>query len=181
MINTKKNFKSQMQQYSEVLTINDTVPAGQTKLAKRTISSIGHFRILEIRGVFETLEEISDGGGGLVTVDTGIDYLSAVIRDGSGNRALFSDFTPLSLFLSPGRVRSADANATNNLIDQAYALRADKSNNLFYPFEFPYTLSANTDLLLEVKNTSNVELDYTISFKGRRLLTANAVKGAIQR
>lgn len=86
--------------------------------------------------------------GKFQTTNGGECHLLGQLADSTGNRTLFSDFCPLDLFLSPGT----------------------EGNRYLNPFDFEYTFNANSDILFEVKNTSEVNLKYTIAFKGIRLL-----------
>jgi hypothetical protein len=140
------------------------VPAGSEKLQKKNISNIGHFESKFITGSFQTVYQSEING--LQIQDLDICYLTGQLIDGSNQRPLFDDFIPLNLFLSPGRVRSANS---------ATLLTTDPpSGNLFYPIEFIYLWTINADILFKVKNASNVDLTYWMMFHGIRILTPKA-------
>jgi len=86
--------------------------------------------------------------GKFQTTNGGECHLLGQMSDSTGNKTLFSDFCPFDLFLSPGT----------------------EGNRYLNPLEFEYAFSANSDILFEVKNTSEVDLKYTIAFKGIRFL-----------
>lgn len=166
-------LKMQNRQYQEKLILEDTVPASSMKLGKISVSSLGHFYCQYFTGHFETL--ILDG---VDTEDDGVSHLRGKLSDGSNQRQLFNDYVPLDLFLTPGRTKSTDS--INVLTDA-------ESNNLFYPQIFQYMFTINSDILFEVKNDSDVPLDYAIVFHGIRVPEAprlaaeeEARKAAIQ-
>lgn len=175
----QSRFQLQGEQYSEKMPLSDTIPAGTTKLCKTNVSNLGHFLCLRITGHFETLGKynattgVLDAAGSIV--DDGICHLRATIQDGAGQRIMFSDYTPLDLFLSPGRARSADA--TNNLVVKTNIGAAQNAPDLFYPDEFEYLFTANSDILMSIKNDSNVDLDVDILFHGVRILSRRTVAG----
>lgn len=175
-INAAQLFAAQKAQYSEVLLMTGTVPASASSLVKTTVSNLGHFLCLRITGAFSTL--LDDPGAPGTPIDDGIDHLRGQLIDGAGQRKLFNDYVPLSLWLSPGRRR--DGNAAN-----AYAAGgsgpfpvANPGESLFYPTEFEYLFSANSDVLLDVKNDSDTAIRFDIAFHGIRILTGVSVAGA---
>ena len=151
-----KIFAIQKNQYRETILLTDTVPATSSKLGKVGISNLGPFFSMFITGTFETI-----GQPAAVVVDTGLSYLSGMLKDGTGNKPLFNDRIPLDLWLSPGRRKSASS--TGVLTDPV-------SNNLFYPIEFEYLWDAVTEIQLDVVNTSNVAVTYEIAFHGIRII-----------
>lgn len=144
-------------QYPEKLIISDSVPGGQAKLGKVAISNLGHFQVGYITGHFTTLKSGPS--------DDGISHLRALLSDGTGQRKLFNDYIPLDLWLSPGRIKSP--------LD----LTGADSNNLFYPDFFQYMFTANSDILLDVKNDSDFANDYDVVFHGHRVKSKVAVEG----
>lgn len=162
-INAEDMFNLQSRQYSERLLIQDTVAAGTTKLGKVSISNLGHFFCTHITGSFSSLASPA-----AAIVDTGIDYLAGQLIDGAGQRKLFNDRIPFSLWLSPGRRR--DSSSTTVLTDP-------ESNNLFYPIEFQYLFNANSDILLDVENESDEDNTYEICFHGIRLVSEMVLGG----
>jgi hypothetical protein len=158
-LHANQMFSVQNDQRSEILYMADTVPANSSKLGKVAISNLGHAYCNFITGSFSTVAIV----GGVPT-DTGIDYLRGVLRDGNGNRQLFNDYIPFSLWLSPGRRKSLAASG-------------DASNTLFYPIPFEYLFTANSDILLDVKNDSDVDQSYSIAFHIVRILAVSSVQG----
>lgn len=166
ILDPKKILAIQNIQYSEKLLLEDTVPAGSSELGKVAISSLGHFYCQYMTGHFNTLSVQS-----AETVDDGLDHLRAKLSDGSNQRQLFNDYIPLDLFLSPGRRK--DSTAINFVIDDAAALLAAPSNNLFYPQPFQYLFTVNSEILFDVKNDSDVDCSYSVVFHGIRLPVAS--------
>lgn len=162
-IDPQSIFALSKKQYSEKLYLSDIIQAGSTQMSKVSVAQYGHFLCQYITGSFSTLYQ--NGG---TTIDHGVCTLKALMTDGTGQRRLFNDYIPLSLFLSPGRQKSESA--ANVVLDNANGLRANASNSLFYPLEFEYFFPANTDILLDVKNSSNVANSYDICFHGVRVL-----------
>lgn len=175
----QSRFQLQSEQYSEKISLSDTIPANSTKLCKTNVSNLGHFLCLRITGHFETLGKYNTTTGAVSAggsiIDDGICHLRAIIQDGAGQRIMFSDYTPLDLFLSPGRTRSIDA--TNNLVPQTNIPVASAAPNLFYPDEFEYLFTANSDILVSIKNDSNYETDVEMLFHGIRILSNKTVRG----
>lgn len=171
-LNPTTLFNLQRSQYSEKLLLSDTVPAGQSKLGKTAVSNLGHFLCLHITGHFETLRY-----QGETVIDDAINHLRGQLIDGAGQKKLFNDYIPLDLWMSPGRERSNDAaNVLTPVVDPAVDT-ACCPPYLFYPQEFEYLFSANSDILLDVKNDSDYEIDYEICFHGIRILSSAAVSG----
>jgi len=184
-LNSNALLKTQSVQHSEKILLADSVPAGQRKLCRASVSNYGDFLCLFITGTFETLanKTISE-----VTylVDTGVDYLRGQLSDSIGQRKLFNDFIPFSLWLTPGRRRSPIAanNIAPVLTDQAAI--CGFSNTLFYPQEFEYIFASNSEILIDVYNDSpagltgeytGAELHFEICFHGIRILSDTAVSG----
>ena len=180
-ISAQSRFQMQAEQYSEKIPLSGSVAAGSTTLLRTNVSNLGHFQVFRITGRFETLGSynvttgVSGTGAGCAVVDDGICHLRATLQDGAGQRIMFSDYTPLDLFVSPGRMRSV--NATNNLVAQTNVPAASIAPALFYPDEFEYLFTANSDILLSVKNDSNVALSLDLLFHGVRILDKKSVKG----
>lgn len=162
IIDPARVLSFQNMQYQEKLLLEDTVPAGTSKLSKVSVSSLGAFYCQYLTGHYETLSLSGED-----VVDDGTDHLRGKLSDGSNQRQLFNDYVPLDLFLTPGRVKSSQS--VNVLTDPV-------SNNLFYPQPFQYLFTINSDILFDVKNDSDVQLDYAIVFHGIRLLAAKRIK-----
>jgi hypothetical protein len=164
-IDPAKVFEIQNQQYSERLLMSGSVPAGQTALGKVNVSNLGHFFSMFVTGTFTTLAMPA-----AALVDTGVSYLSGQLIDGAGQRKLFNDRIPLSLWLSPGRRR--DATSTTVLTDPI-------GNNLFYPIELEYLFTANADIMIEFYNSSNQTNYYEICFHGIRIISDMVFKNRL--
>jgi hypothetical protein len=174
-LNSDALLNTQSVQHSEKVVMQDSVPAASRKLCRSSVSNYGDFLCLYMFGTFETLH--TEGGEVTAVVDTGIDYLRGQLSDSIGQRKLFNDFIPFSLFLSPGRRRSTRAaNYLQTLSDPVAAIAGD-GNPLFYPQEFEYLFAANSEILLDVYNDSNIDLSFEIVFSGIRILSASAVDG----
>lgn len=154
-IQSGKLFDVQNKQYTEKLLLEDTVPAGQSKLGSIQITNLGDFYCQFLTGHFETLD--LDG----TIKDDGVSHLRGQLVDGSNQRRLFNDYIPLDLFLTPGRVKSALS--VNVLTDPA-------SNALFFPQYFEYLFSVNGSIQFDVKNDSDTPITYAVVFHGYRLL-----------
>ena len=151
-----KMFTLQDSQWQETLLLRGIIPANTSNvLTKINISALGHFKLERITGRYDTL----NAAAGIV--DDGVSYLTGKLVDGATQKQLFSDLIPLEIFLSPGRTRSPLA--TNNLTTAA------PSQALFYPFDFSYLFSKNSDIQLYVSNTSSQDLSIAISFIGWRI------------
>lgn len=178
-LSAQSRFIVQSEQYSEKISLSDTIPANSTKLCKTNVSNLGHFLCLRITGHYETVGrydnqslEPSDNG---FPYDDGICHLKGQLQDGAGQRIMFSDYVPLDLFLSPGRIRSVNA---LNLIAEADGIPpSSPASTLFYPDEFEYLFTANSDILFSVKNDSNYPLSLELLFHGVRILSSKTVRG----
>lgn len=163
-IDPAKVFEIQNHQYSEKLLIADTVPANGSKLGKVNISNLGHFFCQFITGSFSTM-------GTAAGVDSGLSYLSGQIIDGAGQRKLFNDRIPLDLFLSPGRRKD---------LTSATPVTDPTGNNLFFPIEFEYLFTANSDIMIDVVNLSDQINSYEIVFHGIRIISDMVVGNRVE-
>lgn len=164
-IDIAASFRLQNTQYSEKLLMSDTVPAGTEKPGKTAVSTLGNFLCQFITGHFQTLSKVNTSH----VIDDGVSHLRGQLIDGTGQRKLFSDYIPFDLFCSPGRTKALAAE--NNLTAYStFANQADPANQLFYPMEFEYLFAVNTDILMYVKNDSDVDLSYDLVFHGVRIL-----------
>jgi len=170
-INSGATFAMQNSQYSDKILLSDTVPALSSHLGKASVSNLGDFLCQHVTGHFETLDLLT-GTSTTHTVDDEINHLRGQLMDGAGNRKLFNDYIPLDLILSPGRMRSVNAVNTYAVVNDgaAQAAIANAAPSLFYPFEFEYLFSRNTDILFDVKNDSRNAINYEIVFHGIRVL-----------
>lgn len=162
-IDPEKAFNLQNNQYMERLLMRGTIPAGQTGIGQVSVSNLGHFFCMFVTGTFSTLKL-----NGAVIVDTGISYLSGQLIDGAGQRKLMNERVPLDLWLSPGRRK--DGNSTGFLTDPG-------SNSLFYPIELEYLFTANSNIVLDVVNTSDTPNSFEICFHGIRLISQMTYQG----
>jgi hypothetical protein len=159
-INAPAMFDIQNRQNQECIYLNDTVPAGGTKLARVSISNLGHFFLQHITLSYTTLENV-----GAVTTDTGIDYLRGKLIDGSNMRPLFGDYIPFGLWAVPGRRKSLDVSGSDSFQMQ-----------IVFPFEYIFTV--NADVLLDVKNDSIGEANsYSMALWGVRVKSAQTTSG----
>jgi len=138
----------QKRQHADVLSIQQTVSAGQTVDASVNVSSEGHFVLLAMTGSFTTLS----GGA-----DVGTNILDIQLLSSDGNKELFNSFVPADLVLSPGRVRDA-------------ATAGDASNPLELEYRFMYTFRALSNIIVRVRSRATAD-DNTINiaFKGIRI------------
>jgi hypothetical protein len=157
LIDAKRAFDVQNQQYQNKLVLEDTVPGEQTKLGRVNVTSLGNFYCIFITGQFTTLKKIDQD-----ITDTDVNYLTGQLKDGSNNRTLFNDYASFNLWLTPGRVRHDSA---VNLFTTA-----QPSGRLFYPHPFEYLFPINGDILLDVRSTSNADNYYTLLFHGWYIL-----------
>lgn len=169
-LDASRLFNLQSTQYSEVLRVSGSCPANGSALARTDISNLGHFLCTKITGFFSTLSLV----GGVI-LDDGIDHLRGQLIDGSGQKKLFNDFVPFSLWLSPGRRR--DATAANAFAPVGGTPVSNVGESLFYPVEFEYLFTANSQILLEVRNDSTQANTFDIAFHGIRILSGVSVAG----
>jgi len=172
-LSASKLFAAQKSQYSETILLTGVVAAGAGLLARTAISNLGHFLCLKITGSFSTL--VLAGGPPAVATDDGIDHLRGQLIDGAGQRKLFNDFIPFSLWMSPGRRR--DATAQNAFFPVAPIPVSEATPQLFYPIEFEYLFSANSEILLDVRNDSDNVNRFDVAFHGIRILSGVSVAG----
>jgi hypothetical protein len=177
-------YRLQKYQYNEKLLMSAIVPANSSMYAKTSVSNLGHFLCLFITGRFTSLTSIVDPVKGTLIIDSGISYLRGQMTDGSGQKKLFNDYVPLGLLVSPGRSRSPLAsNAFIDVLDttvsppREIALASPKGESLFFPQEFEYLFSANSEIQMDVKNSSNYENSFELVFHGIRILSSAAVRG----
>lgn len=150
-------------QFPEKILLSGRVGAETEERFLVNISPLGDFLCLYITGNYSTLIKYGDN-----IVDNGVCYLRGLLIDGTGARKLFNDFIPFDLFLSPGRVKSQDAD-NNGMIIMGYDA-AEPSSQLFYPLEFQHMFDRGSSIIIDVKNDSNIENTFNICFHGIRLL-----------
>jgi len=176
-LNASKMFDLQRSQYSEKLLMSGTVPGSATgaatTMARTAVSNLGHFLCQYVTGHFSCRRTIAGE-----IIDDAINHLRGQLIDGAGQKKLFNDRIPLDLWLSPGRER--DATTLNAVADSAGGVPVSPPPYpLFYPHEFEYLFSANSDILLDLANDSDLDIDFEITFHGIRILSKVSVQGAI--
>ena len=124
------------------------VPANSSTTVQVNITAEAAFHCQCFTGSFTTL-----GAGG---ADDGVNHLSCKLSDSGRSITLFSDFIPLSLFLSPGRRRTS-------------AVAGDAGNQLFFPVEFDYTFAPVSTIVLDLKNDSATDNTFEWAFLGEKL------------
>jgi hypothetical protein len=151
-INAPAMFEIQNRQNQECIYLTDTVAAGSQKLAKVSISNLGHFFCQHITLSYTTLETVM-----AAQTDTGIDYLRGKLIDGSNMRPLFGDYIPFGLFAVPGRRKVITTSGSDSFQMQ-----------IVFPWEYIFTV--NSDILMDVKNDSVGESNsYSMAFWGVRV------------
>lgn len=147
--------ESKKGQHREGLFISGEITEGQSDTIKLEIGTAGSVATLRMAGYFTTLDFV----GGKV-IDDGINHLRGQLIDTDGNLALFNDFVPLNLFLSPGRTRSKNAKvagvvtACDNYLQASAGLAdaAAPSSFLYEPQEFSHPFTVNSYIRFDVKN-----------------------------
>lgn len=160
-INPEQLFSVQKSQFSEKLVMQGSVAAASSDQGVVNVSNYGDFYCTHITGQFSTLA--SPAGA---IVDTGLNYLSGQLIDGAGQRKLMNARIPLSLWMSPGRRR--DSSSTTVLTDPA-------GNSLFYPIEFEYLFTRNSNIFLDLYNSSDETNYYEICFHGIRIVATGTI------
>lgn len=155
-INAKQIFDTQSVQNQEAIYLADTVPALTQKLARVSVSSLGHFFCQHISMSFTTVDTVA-----AAAADTGIDYLRGKLSDaGAGMLSFFNDYIPFHLWATPGRRQSIVASGN-----------ASFQMNIIFPFE--YMFKVNSDIILDVKNDAVGQPNsYSIVFWGIRVKTS---------
>jgi hypothetical protein len=172
-IDVQALFQQQRNQEPDVILLTDTVAAAATSIGRAAVSNKGHFLCQYITGHFWTVDDIGAG----VLCDDGICHLRGQLIDAGGNKKLFNDRIPLDLFLSPGRekIDAIAGVAVQNVIAPYVVLgvtiaeASGMETPLFYPTEFRYLFSANTEIQMDMSNDSGVALRYEIAFHGVRI------------
>jgi len=159
VIQPDDTFEVQNAQDRDILLMQGIIPAGSggTDITIN-VSQLGHFYCQYITGTFETITLVA-----AVITDTGINYLFGQLRDGT--RPLFSDRVPFNLFCTPGRRKSPFT----------VAPAADPvGNTLFYPMELEHIFAVNTNITMNVANTSLTPVAFEIAFHGKRIFSGKA-------
>ena len=157
-IDADRMLAVQNAQNTELLYLADTVNAASQKLGSVAVSNLGHFYCRYIFVSYTTVE-------GAVAADTGIDYLSGKLIDGSNNRPIFDDYIPFGLWSVPGR-RQSIAGSGN----------ASFQSHIIFPLEYMFTVNSN--ILLDVKNVATLQPNsYSIVFHGVRVKSSVSTSG----
>lgn len=157
-INENEMLNIQLKQNQEAIFMADTVPANSQKMQKVSVSNPGAFAVLKIQLRYTTL------AGGVVPGDTGLDYLSGKLIDGSNMKPLFNDYVPFGLWAVPGRRKALPAAGSDSFQNA-------------YEFEWRYLFQINADILLDVKNTSDSINYYEMLFVGIRIRSSATTAG----
>lgn len=173
VLDAPKILDIQRVQYQERLTVKAWIKPSFQQQIKVNVGNLGHFLCQWISGSFTTLAVKPPPFPIQPLQDTGINYLSAKLIDGTGNKELYNDYIPLDLWLSPGRTR-----ANTLQIPAPFVLNpapnpdsGGPSNTLFVPTEFEYLFSANSEIILDTKNESDAPNYLAICFHGIRIKT----------
>jgi len=154
-------------QHREGILLTGTIAEGQSNTVKVEIGTAGAIVTMRMAGYFTTMDFV----GGKV-IDDGVCHLRGQLIDTDKNLALFNDFIPLSLFLSPGRVRAKSAQvagvdtACDNYLKASAGLAdtAAPSANLYEPQEFTHPFTVNSYIRLDVKNDAACSNTFAIYF-----------------
>lgn len=141
-------------QFQQTLYYEKEIAAGDQFDGAKEITAEGHFILLSITGSFTTLD-FSDPD----VIDDGVNHLFIQLSDLTHHKELFDDFMDASLFLSPGRSKSALVPAA----DDSQPLRIE------YPFVYPFPV--NSVIGIKVKNDSGYANKIKLGFKGIRVYT----------
>jgi len=124
------------------------IPANDRNQDSITISSDGDFWCQYITGQYTT--KIAG------PVDGGANGISIKLSDNGWNVPLFNGLIPISLFLSPGRVRVS-------------GVAGDPSHQLFYPIEFDHVFLAKSTIEIEWASNLDFENRLDLCFMGRKI------------
>jgi hypothetical protein len=153
-------------QHREGILLQGEIAAHSSDTAKVEVGTAGTIVTMRMAGYYTTLDLI----GGVV-IDDGICHLRGQLIDTDKNLQLFNDFIPFNLFLSPGRVKASSAlvsgstlTCQNYLTDQAGAIAAAPSGNLYEPQEFTHPFTVNSYIRIDVKNDAGCSNKFAIYF-----------------
>lgn len=157
-LSNAKLKEAKVGQHREGILLSGTIAAGQPDTAKVEVGSAGAIVTMRMSGMFTTLDLV----GGHV-IDDGICHIRGQLFDTDKNTALFNDFVPLSLFLSPGRIK--DKAAENYKLDVALvANRADPGGFLYEMQEFTHPFTVGAYIKMDVKNDAAYANKFYIYF-----------------
>ena len=165
-------------QHREGLFLTGQIPAGQSSTVKVEVGTAGAVVTMRMAGYFTTLDDIGTPGGAPHVphiIDDGICHLRGQLIDTDKNLALFNDFVPLNLFLSPGRMRVKNITMAGvvlpveNYIKPAIAVgfladTAAPSSFLYEPQEFTHPFTVNSYVRIDVKNDAAADNIFAMYF-----------------
>ena len=153
-------------QHREGILLQGSIPAGQSNTVKVEIGTAGTIVTMRMSGIFTTLDLV---GGNVI--DDGICHLRGQMIDTDKNLALYNDFVPLSLILSPGRVKGNNKLVTglpsevaNYLTSGGGADAAAPGANLYEPNEFSHPFTVNSYIRMDMKNDAAAANYFAIYF-----------------
>jgi len=156
-------------QHREGILLQGEIAAGQSATTKVEVGTAGTIVTMRMSGNFSTLDY-----DGTNVYDDGICHLRGQLIDTDKNLALFNDFIPLSLFLSPGRTRSKGGlvagvftpctNYANTGAAPTNYPAAAPSASLYDAQEFTHPFTVNSYIRLDVKNDAACSNQFNIYF-----------------
>ena len=165
-LSNEKLREAKTGQHREGLLLTGEIAAGTSDTAKVEIGTAGTIVTMRMAGQFTTLDYV----GGKV-IDDGICHLRGQLIDTDKNLALWNDFIPLSLLLSPGRVRAKSALVAgvstpceNYVTTGGGADAAAPSGNLYEPNEMTHPFTVNSYIRIDMKNDAGCSNKFWIYF-----------------
>jgi len=153
-------------QHREGILLQGSIPAGTSQTVKVEIGTAGAILTMRMAGIFTTLDLVAGA-----VIDDGICHLRAQMIDTDKNLAIFNDFVPLSLILSPGRVKGNSKLVTglpsevaNYLTSGGGADTAAPGANLYEPNELSHPFTVNSYIRFDVKNDAAAANYFAIYF-----------------
>jgi len=167
ILSATKLRESKKGQHREGILLQGTVEPGQSITQKVEIGTAGTIVTARMSGYFSTLDIV---GGKLI--DDGVCHLRGQLIDTDGNLALYNDFVPLALVLSPGRMKvqkmviaGVDTTVDNYLKASAgIADAAAPSGYLYEMQEFTHPFTINSYIRLDIKNDALAPNKFAIYF-----------------
>ena len=153
-------------QHREGILLQGEILAGQSDTVKVEVGTAGTIVTMRMSGVFSTLDY--DGAN---VFDDGICHLRGQLMDTDKNLALFNDFVPLSILLSPGRekyksalVAGVSTACINYVATGGGYPAAAPGANLYEAQEFTHPFTVNSYIRLDVKNDAQCSNLFSIYF-----------------
>ena len=156
-LSNAKLREAKLGQHREAILLQGEIAAGQSDSAKVNVGTVGALVTLRMSGQFTTLDLV--GGN---CIDDGICHLRGRLQDTDKNLQLFNDYMPLSLFLSPGRMK--DKRAVNYLTAGGGADAAGAAGNLYEMQEFTHPFTVNSSIFIDLKNDAAYANKFYIYF-----------------